>query len=63
VTPSHFPPLPSPENIDQMGGGKPTTITGATMERGIFEGLKVLDCASFIAAPAQPRCCRISAPT
>ena len=22
------------------------------MERGIFEGLKVLDCASFIAAPA-----------
>jgi crotonobetainyl-CoA:carnitine CoA-transferase CaiB-like acyl-CoA transferase len=27
-------------------------ITGATMENGIFEGLKVLDCASFIAAPA-----------
>src|SRR3954447_16423700 len=25
---------------------------GATMERGIFDGLKVLDCASFIAAPA-----------
>jgi len=24
----------------------------ATMEKGIFEGLKVLDCASFIAAPA-----------
>src|SRR2546423_14454595 len=23
-----------------------------TMEKGIFEGLKVLDCASFIAAPA-----------
>ena len=22
------------------------------MENGIFEGLKVLDCASFIAAPA-----------
>ena len=22
------------------------------MEKGIFEGLKVLDCASFIAAPA-----------
>src|ERR1700712_1139119 len=32
--------------------GCATTITGATMERGIFEGLKVLDCASFIAAPA-----------
>jgi formyl-CoA transferase len=26
--------------------------SGATMENGIFEGLKVLDCASFIAAPA-----------
>jgi len=25
---------------------------GATMENGIFEGIKVLDCASFIAAPA-----------
>src|SRR4029077_635728 len=24
----------------------------ATMEKGIFDGLKVLDCASFIAAPA-----------
>src|SRR6201990_735278 len=24
----------------------------ANMEKGIFEGLKVLDCASFIAAPA-----------
>src|SRR4051812_33615376 len=33
---------------------RPTKITGATppMENGIFEGLKVLDCASFIAAPA-----------
>src|ERR1022692_2864744 len=33
---------------------KPTNVTGATatMEKGIFEGLKVLDCASFIAAPA-----------
>ena len=29
-------------------------VTGScgTMENGIFEGLKVLDCASFIAAPA-----------
>src|ERR1700754_716978 len=27
-------------------------MMGATMERGIFEGIKVLDCASFIAAPA-----------
>jgi crotonobetainyl-CoA:carnitine CoA-transferase CaiB-like acyl-CoA transferase len=35
-----------------MTVGKPATITGATMESGIFEGLKVLDCASFIAAPA-----------
>src|SRR4051795_10023636 len=26
--------------------------TGVTMENGIFAGLKVLDCASFIAAPA-----------
>src|SRR3979411_2575725 len=26
--------------------------TDSTMETGIFEGLKVLDCASFIAAPA-----------
>src|SRR5205823_7253548 len=26
--------------------------SGANMEKGIFEGLKVLDCASFIAAPA-----------
>src|SRR3954463_6315748 len=26
--------------------------TGVSMERGIFDGLKVLDCASFIAAPA-----------
>jgi formyl-CoA transferase len=34
-----------------MAIGKPT-ITGATMDSGIFEGLKVLDCASFIAAPA-----------
>src|ERR1700712_3113298 len=32
--------------------GCATTATGATMESGIFEGLKVLDCASFIAAPA-----------
>src|SRR3977135_1053771 len=33
---------------------KPTNVTGAcaAMEKGIFEGLKVLDCASFIAAPA-----------
>src|SRR3977135_4183392 len=33
---------------------KPTNVTGACaiMEDGIFEGLKVLDCASFIAAPA-----------
>jgi crotonobetainyl-CoA:carnitine CoA-transferase CaiB-like acyl-CoA transferase len=29
-----------------------TARSGATMEKGIFEGLKVLDCASFIAAPA-----------
>src|ERR1700710_1300531 len=29
-----------------------TPGSGATMEKGIFEGLKVLDCASFIAAPA-----------
>jgi crotonobetainyl-CoA:carnitine CoA-transferase CaiB-like acyl-CoA transferase len=35
-----------------MAKRKPTNGTGATMERGIFEGLKVLDCASFIAAPA-----------
>src|ERR1700738_286866 len=35
---------------------KPTETHGsdATMEKGIFEGLKVLDCASFIAAPAPP---------
>src|SRR3984893_7539439 len=35
-------------------GIRPTNVTGATatMEKGIFEGLKVLDCASFIAAPA-----------
>src|SRR6201996_6106888 len=26
--------------------------SGAIMEKGIFDGLKVLDCASFIAAPA-----------
>src|SRR5260221_14770763 len=26
--------------------------SGTTMEKGIFDGLKVLDCASFIAAPA-----------
>src|SRR6195952_1900622 len=32
--------------------GCATTATGATMESGIFEGLKVLDFASFIAAPA-----------
>jgi formyl-CoA transferase len=34
--------------------GKQRQQTGATakMEKGIFEGLKVLDCASFIAAPA-----------
>src|SRR3982075_1759856 len=33
---------------------KPTISHGSeiTMEKGIFEGLKVLDCASFIAAPA-----------
>src|SRR3979411_661472 len=35
-----------------MAIGRPTNVTGATMERGIFEGLKVLDCASFIAGPA-----------
>src|SRR3954447_25804720 len=29
-----------------------TPGSGATMEKGIFDGLKVLDCASFIAAPA-----------
>src|SRR4051795_4830972 len=45
-------PVASPNNIDQMAVGKPKNSTGATMERGIFEGLKVLDCASFIAAPA-----------
>src|SRR6202035_801828 len=44
------PPIPAipPRRI------RPTNLTGATatMEKGIFEGLKVLDCASFIAAPA-----------
>src|SRR3979411_1205304 len=35
-----------------MAVGKRKKITGATMENGIFEGLKVLDCASFIAAPS-----------
>src|ERR1044072_1250047 len=29
-----------------------TSRSDATMEKGIFDGLKVLDCASFIAAPA-----------
>src|SRR6202171_4593857 len=29
-----------------------TPRSDANMEKGIFEGLKVLDCASFIAAPA-----------
>src|SRR5438046_3067190 len=29
-----------------------TSRSGATMDKGIFDGLKVLDCASFIAAPA-----------
>src|SRR6059036_3914078 len=29
-----------------------TSRSGAAMDKGIFEGLKVLDCASFIAAPA-----------
>jgi formyl-CoA transferase len=45
-------PVASPDNIDQMATRTPTTVTGAIMESGIFEGLKVLDCASFIAAPA-----------
>jgi formyl-CoA transferase len=31
---------------------KTEKYTGATMANGIFDGLKVLDCASFIAAPA-----------
>jgi crotonobetainyl-CoA:carnitine CoA-transferase CaiB-like acyl-CoA transferase len=53
-------------NIGQMGwnlGDRDSDFTtrnntgknhgsDATMEKGIFEGLKVLDCASFIAAPA-----------
>src|SRR4051812_8934334 len=29
-----------------------TSRSGAAMDKGIFDGLKVLDCASFIAAPA-----------
>src|SRR4051812_3579189 len=44
-------PVASLDNIDQMAS-ETKEITGATMENGIFEGLKVLDCASFIAAPA-----------
>src|SRR4051795_1649610 len=29
-----------------------TSRSDSTMDKGIFDGLKVLDCASFIAAPA-----------
>src|SRR5665213_1133149 len=41
-------------NRDSTARNKSDRATGATaaMEKGIFEGLKVLDCASFIAAPA-----------
>src|SRR3954451_3571581 len=38
-------PIPA-RGIQHEGGGN------AAMEKGIFAGLKVLDCASFIAAPA-----------
>src|SRR4030081_1463060 len=37
----------TPQNKTNKSHGSDTT-----MEKGIFEGLKVLDCASFIAAPA-----------
>jgi crotonobetainyl-CoA:carnitine CoA-transferase CaiB-like acyl-CoA transferase len=54
-------------NIDQIPENPPVAVkddfttrnktnksygSDTTMEKGIFEGLKVLDCASFIAAPA-----------
>src|SRR5882724_3283149 len=39
-------------NKTNKSHGSDATMEDATMEKGIFEGLKVLDCASFIAAPA-----------
>jgi crotonobetainyl-CoA:carnitine CoA-transferase CaiB-like acyl-CoA transferase len=52
-----FQPLHRPANTGQNAsesGCKTDNNHGsdAIMEKGIFEGLKVLDCASFIAAPA-----------
>jgi crotonobetainyl-CoA:carnitine CoA-transferase CaiB-like acyl-CoA transferase len=52
-----FQPLHRPAKIGQMrreSGCKTNKNHGsdAIMEKGIFESLKVLDCASFIAAPA-----------
>jgi crotonobetainyl-CoA:carnitine CoA-transferase CaiB-like acyl-CoA transferase len=47
-----------PPGVDRatipLGGNNSNKSRGSdvTMEKGIFEGLKVLDCASFIAAPA-----------
>src|SRR5271170_3252147 len=38
--------VPAHGNTDKRHGSE------AEMDKGIFEGLKVLDCASFIAAPA-----------
>ena len=55
----HTSPLHRAANIGQMREiadmhrtNKKRHGSDATMENGIFEGLKVLDCASFIAAPA-----------
>src|SRR3954463_7833476 len=58
-------PLHIAPNIGQMHSNPASTTVSmtrnktsinqgsdGTMEKGIFEGLKVLDCASFIAAPA-----------
>src|SRR5260370_35587007 len=46
--------LPVADNNDFTARNKTNKSHGSylTMEKGIFEGLKVLDCASFIAAPA-----------
>ena len=40
------------DNSSRRETNKSVTGAAAAMEKGIFEGLKVLDCASFIAAPA-----------
>jgi crotonobetainyl-CoA:carnitine CoA-transferase CaiB-like acyl-CoA transferase len=42
----------SSDNSGHRNNSNKRHRSDATMEKGIFEGLKVLDCASFIAAPA-----------